>query len=66
VIGKLGKLGKTILASEMTVSEMSLVVQHGAEDQWNWRVAGSACLLGGSSASRISSAGSPEATTERS
>lgn len=40
-------LGTTLPACEVTVTEMSLVVQDGPEDQWNWQVAGSACLLGG-------------------
>lgn len=39
-------LGKTLPACEVTISEMSLVVQDGPEDQWNWRVAGNARLLG--------------------
>ena len=43
----IAELGKTIPACEVTISEMSLVVQEGAEDQWDWRVAGSARLLGG-------------------
>jgi 2'-5' RNA ligase len=47
----IAKLGKTLPAFEVTISEMSLVVQDGAEDQWNWRVAGSARLLGDSRAS---------------
>jgi hypothetical protein len=42
------QLGKTLPAFEVTVSEMSLVVQNGAEDQWDSRVAGSARLLGDS------------------
>jgi 2'-5' RNA ligase len=40
------ELGKTLPASEVTISEMSLVVQDGPEDLWNWRIAGSARLLG--------------------
>jgi 2'-5' RNA ligase len=43
----IAELGKTIPACEATIGEMSLVVQEGAEDQWDWRVAGSARLLGG-------------------
>jgi 2'-5' RNA ligase len=43
----IAELGKTIPACEATIGEISLVVQEGAEDQWNWRVAGSARLLGG-------------------
>ena len=37
-----------LLPFEVTIGEMSLVVQDGPEDLWNWRVAGSARLLGGS------------------
>lgn len=43
----IAELGTTLPACEVTIGEMSLVVQDGAEDQWNWRVAGSARLLGG-------------------
>ena len=42
----IAELGKTIPACEATIGEMSLVVQEGAEDRWDWRVAGSARLLG--------------------
>jgi len=42
----IAELGKTLPPCEVTIGEMSLVVQDGAEDQWNWRVAGSASLLG--------------------
>jgi 2'-5' RNA ligase len=47
----IAQLGKTLPACEVTIGEMSLVIQDGAEDQWNWRVVGSACLLGGLGAS---------------
>ncbi len=40
-------LGTTLPAYEVTITEMSLVVQDGPEDLWNWQVAGSARLLGG-------------------
>lgn len=43
----IAELGKTLPAREVTINEMSLVVQEGPEDQWNWRVIGSARLLGG-------------------
>jgi 2'-5' RNA ligase len=43
----IAELGKTIPACEATIGEISLVVQEGAEDHWDWRVAGSARLLGG-------------------
>jgi 2'-5' RNA ligase len=39
-------LGKTLPAREVTIREMSLVVQQGPEPLWNWRIAGSASLLG--------------------
>jgi 2'-5' RNA ligase len=45
----IAELGKTLPASEVTISEMSLVVQDGPEDRWNWRIAGSARLLGSGS-----------------
>jgi 2'-5' RNA ligase len=44
-------LGKTLPPREVTITEMSLVVQSGPEDRWNWQVAGSARLLGGPGAS---------------
>jgi 2'-5' RNA ligase len=44
-------LGTTLPACEVTITEMSLVVQDGPEDRWNWQVAGSARLLGGPGAS---------------
>jgi 2'-5' RNA ligase len=47
----IAELGKTIPPCEVTIGELSLVVQDGPEDQWNWRVAGSARLLGGLDAS---------------
>jgi 2'-5' RNA ligase len=49
----IASLGKTLPACEVTVGEMSLVVQDGAEDQWNWRVAGTTRLLGAPAASGI-------------
>jgi 2'-5' RNA ligase len=39
-------LGTTLPPHEVTITEMSLVVQDGPEDRWNWQVAGSARLLG--------------------
>jgi 2'-5' RNA ligase len=39
-------LGTTLPAHEVTITEMSLVIQDGPEDLWNWQVAGSARLLG--------------------
>jgi 2'-5' RNA ligase len=49
----IAQLGKTLPPCEVTIGEMSLVVQDGAEDQWNWRVAGSARLLGAPGASGV-------------
>jgi 2'-5' RNA ligase len=49
----IAELGKTIPACEATIDEVSLVVQDGSEDQWNWRVAGSARLLSGRDASGL-------------
>ena len=43
----IAELGKTIPPCRVTIREVSLVVQDGSEDQWNWRVAGNARLLGG-------------------
>ena len=40
----IAELGKTIPACEATISKVSLVVQDGPEDQWNWRIAGNARL----------------------
>lgn len=48
----IAELGKTIPACEATIDKMSLVVQDGSEDEWNWRVAGTARLLGGQPAPR--------------
>jgi 2'-5' RNA ligase len=42
----ISELGKTLPASEVTIGEMSLVVQEGPEHLWNWHVAGSVRLLG--------------------
>jgi 2'-5' RNA ligase len=52
----IAELGKTLPASKVTIGELSLVVQNGPENQWNWRVSGSARLLGGLGASGIWSA----------
>jgi 2'-5' RNA ligase len=49
----IAELGKALPPCEVTIGEMSLVVQDGAEDQWNWRIAGTARLLGGVGASGI-------------
>jgi len=49
----IAELGSTITACEATIDEVSLVVQDGSEDQWNWRVVGSARLLGGQGAPSV-------------
>ncbi len=49
----IAELGKALPPCEVTIRELSLVVQDGPEDQWNWRVAGSARLLGGMSPSGV-------------
>lgn len=49
----IAELGKALPVCEVTIGEMSLVVQDGAEDQWNWRIAGSARLLYGLGAYRV-------------
>jgi len=49
----IAELGKTLPAFEVTIGELSLVIQDGAEDQWNWRVAGGARLLGGRGTSGV-------------
>ena len=40
-------LGKELPSCEFTIDRLSLVVQHGSEQDWDWRVAGTARLLGG-------------------
>lgn len=42
----IAELGRTIPACEITIREMSLVIQEGPEQLWDWRVAGTARLLG--------------------
>lgn len=37
----IAELGKALPALDVTIRELSLVVQDGPEDQWNWRIAGS-------------------------
>ena len=43
----IAELGRSLPPCEVTIREVSLVVQEGPEDQWNWRIAGSVRLLGG-------------------
>ena len=40
----IAELGRSLPACEVTIGEMSLVVQDGPEHLWNWRVAGSVPL----------------------
>jgi 2'-5' RNA ligase len=42
----IASLGKALPAREVTIGELSLVVQHGPERSWDWRVAGTARLHG--------------------
>lgn len=42
----IAELGRAVPACEVTIREMSLVVQEGPEQRWDWRVAGTARLLG--------------------
>ena len=42
----IAELGRVLPSLEVTISEMSLVVQNGPEDGWDWRVEGTARLLG--------------------
>ena len=42
----IAELGKGVPAREVTVSQLSLVVQHGPEHLWDWQVVGAARLLG--------------------
>jgi 2'-5' RNA ligase len=41
------ELGRALPPCKVTIGELSLVVQEGREDGWNWRVAGTVQLLGG-------------------
>jgi 2'-5' RNA ligase len=47
------ELGRALPPCEVTIGELSLVVQEGPEDGWNWRVAGTVQLLGGTGAPGI-------------
>ena len=42
----IAELGKSLPACEVTIDRLSLVVQHGPEQLWNWRIAGTARMLG--------------------
>jgi hypothetical protein len=48
----IAELGTALPAREVTIGDMSLVVQDGPEQSWNWRVAGTARLLGGPGSAR--------------
>jgi 2'-5' RNA ligase len=45
----IAELGKAIPGCEVTIDQLSLVVQNGPEQLWDWRVAGTARLGGNSS-----------------
>jgi len=47
----IAELGRALPACGVTIDTMSLVVQDGPERQWNWRVAGTVHLAGGSRSS---------------
>lgn len=42
----IAELGRSLPACEVTIDTVSLVIQDGPEQLWNWRVAGTAPLLG--------------------
>ena len=42
----IAELGKAVPGCEVTIGKLSLVVQNGPEQLWDWRVAGAACLGG--------------------
>ena len=42
----IAELGKSTPGCEVTIDRLSLVVQNGPEQLWDWRVAGTARLLG--------------------
>jgi 2'-5' RNA ligase len=42
----IAELGQAVPACEVTVSQLSLVVQNGPEQLWDWRIAGTARMLG--------------------
>lgn len=42
----IGELGKALPDCEITIDAMSLVVQAGPEQSWDWRVAGTVRPLG--------------------
>jgi 2'-5' RNA ligase len=42
----IAELGKATPGCEITIDRLSLVVQNGPEQLWDWQVAGSACLGG--------------------
>jgi 2'-5' RNA ligase len=50
----IAELGKAIPGCEVTVDRLSLVVQHGPEQLWDWQVAGTVCLGGHASRDRFS------------
>ena len=43
----IAELGKSVPGCEVTIDRLSLVVQNGPEQLWDWRVAGAARLGGG-------------------
>ena len=42
----IAELGKALPGREVTIDRLSLVLQHGPEQLWDWRIAGTARMLG--------------------
>jgi 2'-5' RNA ligase len=42
----IAELGKAVPGCEVTIDQLSLVIQNGPEQLWDWQVAGAACLGG--------------------
>jgi 2'-5' RNA ligase len=45
-------LGRDFPPAQLSIAEMSLVVQRGAEENWDWEVVGAVRMLGGAGVSR--------------
>jgi hypothetical protein len=48
LLGDSPELGKALPGREVTIDRLSLVLQHGPEQLWDWRIAGTARMLGAS------------------
>jgi 2'-5' RNA ligase len=42
----IAELGTALPGREVTIDRLSLVLQHGPEQLWDWRIAGTARMLG--------------------